>query len=195
MIPIARSLLAMLAAALLFAACGDGSPSRTSTITPAPTCVAGPGAQCREVTATLATVVSTRVILPGATVADAGGAVPTDTPVPPAAPTSTPDTAAQTGETGIEGRVTIGPSCPVQRIDSPCPDRPYAARLTLWRNGDKVAETQSDAGGEFRIIVPPGDYLLIGERAGTFPRETQQPVTVTDGHLTKVQVQYDSGIR
>ena len=31
-----------------------------------------------------------------------------------------------TGKSGIEGTVTIGPTCPVQRLDDPsCDDRPY----------------------------------------------------------------------
>lgn len=195
-----RSLLVVAAAAvlaMLFAACGDGATSKSATPAPSVTCVAG-GA-CGVAGGVLATAVSTRVVVPGATSGGGGGALPADTAVPPtapaSAPTATPEIADQTGETGIVGRVTIGPSCPVQRVDSPCPDRPYEARLTLWRNGDKIAETRSDADGRFRIIVAPGDYLLVGESAGTLPRGTQQAVTVEDGRLTQVQVQYDSGIR
>ncbi len=102
---------------------------------------------------------------------------------------------AQTGETGIAGYVTLGPTCPVQRADLPCPDRPYSARITVWRDGQMVAETTSSDDGWFKVILEPGAYRLVGESPGTLPHGSEQTVVVRGGTLTGVQVTYDTGIR
>jgi len=38
------------------------------------------------------------------------------------------ETGTGNGSSGIRGTVTIGPMCPVERADSPCPPTPYAAK-------------------------------------------------------------------
>ena len=196
----ARTMLALVCGLpLLLAACGDGydAGKRTPTASPSSSCAAG--ARCASTTAsagTSGTVVSTVIVVPGATDIPAD-IVPaaTPTPIEPSALPTVAATADTSGATGIAGTVTLGPTCPVQRIDSPCPDRPYEARLTLWRNGDKIAETRSGADGRFRFDVPAGTYLLIGESVSTLPRGSEQEVRVVDGQVTTVRVSYDSGIR
>src|SRR5215472_16330800 len=71
------------------------------------------------------------------------------------APPSRPDS-------GIGGHTMVGPSCPVMRVASPCPDKPLRARLTVMRADSTVALTAatSDAAGYFRIPLPPGRYTL-----------------------------------
>jgi len=123
---------------------------------------------------------------------------PAATPSPVASETPAPSataTPAPAGDTGIDGTVTLGPTCPVERIDSPCPDRPYAARITIWRGGVQVAETRSGDDGRFRIILPPGTYRVVGETAGTFPRGSEVQAVVVVGQMAPVQIRYDSGIR
>ena len=117
--------------------------------------------------------------------------VATDTPAPGAA-TATP---TPTGDTGIAGIVTVGPTCPVERIDSPCPDRPYAARITVWRGTMMVAETRSGTDGRFTVLVPPGSYRVVGKSGATFPRGTEVTVTVVENQMTQVTLRFDSGIR
>src|SRR5205814_1656827 len=39
---------------------------------------------------------------------------------------------------GVEGRVTAGPTCPVQRADQPCPDKPVETTLRLLRQDGSV---------------------------------------------------------
>lgn len=112
--------------------------------------------------------------------------------------TTTPgaaSTPSPSGETGITGIATIGPTCPVERVDSPCPDRPYQARISVWRGDTVVAETSSGADGRFSVSVPPGTYRVVGESGATFPRGVETTVTVVGGQLLRVTLRFDSGIR
>ena len=65
-------------------------------------------------------------------------------------------------DSGIEGLVTIGPQCPVERIDQPCPDKPLAAEVTIVERGSGkvVASVRSDKDGRFAVRLDPGDYTL-----------------------------------
>lgn len=127
-----------------------------------------------------------------ATIAYATGTPPTGTVTPAAATATLPPS----GDTGIEGMVTIGPTCPVERIDSPCPDRPYAATIAVLDGaGRQVAEARSGADGRFRVLVPPGTYTLRPRQSGTLPHAAELSVTVAADHITDVQVVFDSGIR
>ncbi len=130
-------------------------------------------------------------------------APPTRTPTPNAATVAPPaSTAAATaipsGASGIEGTVTIGPTCPVQRIDSPCPDRPYDATVSvLDATGVGVlASVRSGSDGRFRVLLPAGRYLVRSEsETALSPRAFEEMVDVEPGHLTPVQIVFDSGIR
>jgi hypothetical protein len=164
--------LALIGTAVL-AGCGSGV-SRTATATPRVTVSAGP---------------STRT---------ATGTPPPPTPAlstpTPAAPTET--AISQPGESGIEGRATIGPTCPVQRIDSPCPDRAYEATITVLDAArNRVAETRSDTDGHFLLLLAPGTYVLVPQATGALSRASEQTVTVAAGHVTAVEIVFDSGIR
>ena len=100
--------------------------------------------------------------------------------------------------TGIIGTITLGPMCPVQQDNQPCPDNPYKASLTLIdQNGNKVLTIESDATGNFQADVAPGTYTLRPEppQQGLFPIAADQTVIVVAGQYTQVQVVYDTGIR
>jgi hypothetical protein len=98
---------------------------------------------------------------------------------------------------GLEGSVTIGPTCPVVQLNNPCTDKPYQATLTvLDASGKKVLVTfQTDANGAFHIPLAPGIYLLRPKTSGRYPSAHDQPFTVQAGEFTRLTVTYDSGIR
>lgn len=99
---------------------------------------------------------------------------------------------------GVEGAVTIGPQCPVQRKDDPCPDLPYAARLTILdSDGRVVAEVMSGADGRYRVALPPGEYTIVPAtpEASPFPFATPVEVIVVADDFTTVDIAYDTGIR
>ena len=101
------------------------------------------------------------------------------------------------GDSGIEGRVTIGPQCPVEQMGSPCPDAPYAALITVTRNGDAIDQARSRADGTFRMRLDPGTYSIVAGPidGSSMPFGRQVEVVVERGELTHVDLSVDSGIR
>ena len=104
---------------------------------------------------------------------------------------------AQAG-TGFRGVVQVGPACPVERIDSPCPPHPLAATVVV-RNGSGVEVLRFHSGpdGRFTVDIAPGTYSVVGLNIGAsmLPRPIPTTVTVTQGSYATLNVQYDSGIR
>lgn len=112
------------------------------------------------------------------------------TQTPSQAPTEPP------AESGIEGQSTIGPACPVVKIDEPCPDQPYQATLSvLDSSGNQVTQFTTDENGQFRINLAPGEYILHAELTSVMPTAEDVPFTVSSGQFTTVNIVYDSGIR
>ena len=100
-------------------------------------------------------------------------------------------------DSGIEGTVTVGPTCPVERLGSPCPDRPISRGVSVRDGpGREVAHFTSGADGRFRVPLHPGTYTLVGDKNGSIlPRPVAVTATVRSGQYTHVDVLYDSGIR
>jgi hypothetical protein len=98
---------------------------------------------------------------------------------------------------GVEGTVTIGPQCPVERADQPCPDKPFAAKLLIVRasDGKVVARTNSGADGRFRVAVAPGSYRIEDGDSQVMPFLKPVDVVVQPGAFATVSVSFDSGIR
>ena len=99
-------------------------------------------------------------------------------------------------EQGIDGMVTIGPMCPVQTLDDPCPDAPYQAWIDVRTAvGAHVTRLRSGEDGTFRVGLRPGRYVLDPEADGRLPMAAEQTVDVALGEYTDVLISYDSGIR
>jgi hypothetical protein len=101
------------------------------------------------------------------------------------------------GGSGIEGRVTIGPQCPVEQMGSPCPDAPFAALVTVTAHGDTVAEATSGSDGRFRIALEPGTYTVVAGPPGGAGIAIGTPidVVVRASSFTHADLSVDSGIR
>lgn len=101
------------------------------------------------------------------------------------------------GESGIEGMVTISPTCggPV-RPGQDC-TAPYQAVITVLDAANKaVVQATSDAQGRFRLPLPPGVYTLRPERPKPgIATAADVTVTVEAGRVTLVEIMYDSGLR
>lgn len=113
--------------------------------------------------------------------------------------------AADGGGTGsplpgyLAGRVRLGPFCPVEAKDVPCPvpSGAYASR-EIWvsRGGEIVARAPLDASGHFRIPLAPGPYTVDINRAGMdasgdVPKEVQ----IRSGETRQLDIAIDTGIR
>lgn len=101
--------------------------------------------------------------------------------------------------TGIAGQIVLGPNCPVFRVGDPnCADRPYQATIVV-KNADQsqiVTQVQSDAAGQFRLALPPGQYwIVMPDAAPRFPFLKPMQVTVPSDQYVQVTVYYDTGIR
>jgi|tagenome__1003787_1003787.scaffolds.fasta_scaffold20806308_2 hypothetical protein len=112
--------------------------------------------------------------------------------------TSAPSASASTIATGVAGHVLAGPTCPVERPGDPaCSPRPVANATLTVRSGDAVvATTTTDAGGAYRIALPPGDYTIESAPVGGL-MGTPSPISfsVAGTALTPLDVTYDTGIR
>lgn len=112
-----------------------------------------------------------------------------------------PKAGADAGDSGVAGRVLLGPQCAVEQQGDPCPELPAAgATVTVseqlpgdsYAAGTVVASTTTDAHGRFRAAVPPGDYVVTAD-AG-------MSCELMDAHVradryTRVAVPCDTGIR
>ena len=102
-------------------------------------------------------------------------------------------------ESGLEGVVTKGPMCPgPARSDRPCPDVPVSAAFEVLSVGmDLVAVFQSDSGGHFRVILPPGCYTIFpkGRPRSRNPLGDSAKVTVSEGRFAKAHLYWDTGMR
>ena len=102
------------------------------------------------------------------------------------------------GASGVRGTVLLGPTCPVETVESPCPDRPLAdVEVQVLQGGDVVATVRSDGDGRFTVALEPGDYVLqaVVEQGGPGMSAKPVDVTVTSGAFVEVNVPVDSGIR
>ena len=100
-------------------------------------------------------------------------------------------------DSGVEGRVWVGPMCPVVQLGVECPDRPLEAEIdVLDSNGRIVARARSAADGTYRIALVQGSYVLTplpGESG--LPFASPLPIEILDGTWLSLDVHYDSGIR
>lgn len=97
---------------------------------------------------------------------------------------------------GIYGYVTESPTCPgPARLNSIC-KKPFKTQLVI-KNFDgtqEIAHISSDDMGYFKVALPPGNYLIEG--SSTLPPYLNPTnVTVQNNTFTKVQLDFNTGIR
>lgn len=101
---------------------------------------------------------------------------------------------AATGE--ISGRVTMGPTCPVETEASPCPPAPWMGTVRATGDDGSTFETVTDADGAYTLALPPGDYVVIAVAGSAAPPSgIPAEVTVTTGPPRALDLQVDTGIR
>ncbi|MEO8571318.1 MAG: carboxypeptidase-like regulatory domain-containing protein [Chloroflexota bacterium] len=105
-----------------------------------------------------------------------------------------------TNRTGIGGKATAGPVCPVEKNppDPACAPRPVAGAVLLVRDasGSEVGKTTTGVDGTFFIDLPPGGYVVEPQPvSGLMGTAGSQSVTVNQGVASTIQIDYDTGIR
>jgi hypothetical protein len=93
--------------------------------------------------------------------------------------------------------VTIGPICPVQREDVPCPDKPWEGVIVARTlAGAEVARTRSNAEGRFNLSLPPGEYVVATlTGGGILPHPAEAQIRVSPGRVVYLELTLDTGIR
>ncbi len=106
-------------------------------------------------------------------------------------PGPSPTVAAVTS--GVRGVVLLGPTCDSPTAASPCLEA-YSARLVIFdTDGRVVGDVSSNPDGSFQLVLPPGDYVIQPAAGGDpFPRAEAQNVTVLDGEVTEVEIDYEA---
>jgi len=108
--------------------------------------------------------------------------------------------AADDIDSGVKGRVTAGPTCPVERYppDPACADRGFETTIRIRTLPDRefVKKVHTGEQGRFRTRLAPGRYRLV-PRSGRngFPRCEPQDVTVVADRFKRVHLTCDTGIR
>ena len=95
----------------------------------------------------------------------------------------------------VTGAVYAAPSCPTERVASPCPPRPVAgAEVVAIQSQRERASTHTGNDGRFRLDLAYGHYTIRATNAGGYSSTTTAEVDI---HATPVSVQLtvDSGIR
>lgn len=106
------------------------------------------------------------------------------------------------GQLGIlEGKVTIGPICPVEQEGVPCPVPPeaYAARKIVVRDsrGSRVIKTVSiDSQGLYQVSLSPDTYIIDINRIGIdSSKDVPKTVRIAAGQTLILSIDIDTGIR
>lgn len=99
----------------------------------------------------------------------------------------------------VEGRVTLSPTCPVERMppDPNCAPKPYATSIDILKTGSSsvVTSIQSDASGAFNVSLDAGSYTLHAGGGKMLPRCTDVSVEVKNGQIIIADISCDTGIR
>jgi hypothetical protein len=101
------------------------------------------------------------------------------------------------GGSGIEGIITISPARPGPIRSDEAGSVPLAnATFVVENNNREVASFTTNDQGRFRAALPPGHYKAsLKGRKTTIGRFGPFEVDVTEGKMTNVQWECDSGMR
>src|SRR6266851_2002847 len=126
------------------------------------------------------------------------------TPTPPAASVAPVGTTPQTvgGAGYLEGRASIGPLQPVERVGVP-PPTPSPATCTArglivtdLHTGTDVARFDLDPDCTYHVALAPGTYRVELQRRGIdISKDLPRTVTISRGQTTRLDISIDTGIR
>jgi len=104
-------------------------------------------------------------------------------------------TSGPASSSGIFGTVTAGPTCPVERVGSPCPPAPWVGTVRATDDTGHGTGTRTDESGNYTLTLEPGSYEVVAVTDGGPP--TGHPVTidVRSGPPIRLDLTVDTGIR
>ncbi|MFA5888692.1 MAG: DUF333 domain-containing protein [Candidatus Paceibacterota bacterium] len=103
------------------------------------------------------------------------------------------------GQGTVSGKVTLSPTCPVERIppDPNCAPKPYAISINILKAGGIgiIKTIKSDVNGAFSINLDSGTFILRASGGAVLPRCADVSVKVVNGQTTTANISCDTGIR
>ncbi len=99
----------------------------------------------------------------------------------------------------LKGRVTLSPTCPVERFpaDPNCAPKAYVTRVSaiLEINPDVVVETMTNENGEYELSLAPGAHFVHADSGRVFPTCGKERIEIKSGQTLVLDLDCDSGIR
>ncbi len=104
----------------------------------------------------------------------------------------------------LQGKISIGPICPVERIPPdpgclPTAETYKAYPVSVWTSNGKrkIAQIDPALDGSFKIELKPGKYMVILEREYNRIGSSNLPVEVLifSNNKTLLNIDIDTGIR
>ncbi len=128
---------------------------------------------------------------------------PIASPSPGASPGGTALTGTPTSTEGyLEGRVSIGPLTPVERIGvpspTPSPQICSSRGLAIFREDGRTQVTSFNLQPDctYRVALPPGRYVVrLKPGVSGFSKDLPATVQIESGRTTRLDLHIDTGIR
>ncbi|HLF54989.1 MAG TPA: hypothetical protein VI612_04675 [Candidatus Nanoarchaeia archaeon] len=101
----------------------------------------------------------------------------------------------------LEGTLSVGPICPVERIPPDPSCQPTAETFQAWpiavfEGKHKVTNVVVKSDGTFSVELPPGTYVVDLEKQQHFGKGTlPATVVVKSGETISINIDIDTGIR
>ena len=97
----------------------------------------------------------------------------------------------------LTGRITLSPTCPVERIprNPKCAPKPFATILNVFFANGLFLQVHTDQNGVFLLHLPVGHYSISPDVSGPYPRCDLQKVTIISKSTTTLNISCDTGIR
>jgi len=110
----------------------------------------------------------------------------------------TPVDSEQTGT--LSGHVEIGPNCPVESLDFPCPpsqDQYDLTEIMVYKMDRTtiVERTNPDHSGNYTLTLPVGSYYATYHRLDNIFQPPMTKITITSDTTTTQNFSIDTGIR
>ncbi len=102
----------------------------------------------------------------------------------------------------LEGKITIGPLCPVEKFPPDPRCQPTEATYKAWPiavytfdKKTKVAQIEPLVNGTYKVELPIGEYVVDLEKQHMFGKNLPAAVTIKKGEITTLNIDCDTGIR
>lgn len=102
----------------------------------------------------------------------------------------------------LQGKVTIGPLCPVERIPPDPKCQPTEETYKAWPiavytfyQKIKIAQIEPSLNGTYTLELPVGNYIVDLEKPHMFGSNLPATVIIKKGQITTLNIDMDTGIR